>query len=249
MSNPITQAKSKLRFEISGYYFIALFALALLGFWPSYFVKFFDGTADFEFYIHFHATLMILWVCMLIIQPILIHNKKLTLHRVIGRLSYVLFPLILISVVLAIHQIPHEIDEPDLDISLFGQFRPFLIFIIAYFIAIKYRYKSGIHARAMIATGICMIEPALTRLTLNAFGAFNLFTSSPNLFIIGSLITISIIFLLSIGLIVSERTQTRDRWVFPLILGLYFAAYFIAMARIHIGLESLAKWFVSLPLT
>jgi uncharacterized membrane protein YozB (DUF420 family) len=88
----------KQRFEVSGYYFIALAALALLGFWPTYFSKFFDGTADFKFYFHFHATVITLWVASLITQPILIRRKQLKWHRLIGKFSYILIPLIIVSV-------------------------------------------------------------------------------------------------------------------------------------------------------
>lgn len=58
----------KQRFEISGYYFIALAALALWGFWPNYFYKFFYGTPDFKFDFHFLATVIALWVASLIVQ-------------------------------------------------------------------------------------------------------------------------------------------------------------------------------------
>ena len=57
----------KLDFGKSGYYFIGLFVLVLLGFWPSYFSKFIDGTADFNFYFHFHAVIATLWLILLIV--------------------------------------------------------------------------------------------------------------------------------------------------------------------------------------
>ena len=58
---------AKLRFDLSGYYFFGLVFLVLLGFWPSYFTKFFNGTADFSFYFHFHAGVLILWMSLLIL--------------------------------------------------------------------------------------------------------------------------------------------------------------------------------------
>jgi hypothetical protein len=143
----LRSAKPKLRFDISGYYFIGLFALVILGFWPSYFAKFFNGTADFTFYFHFHATMMILWIFMLILQPILIRKKKLQLHRLIGKLSYVLFALMCISIILIIHQRHPPVDEKNLDTTLFGQSKNLLIFVIAYFIAIRYRHIVDIHAK------------------------------------------------------------------------------------------------------
>ncbi|NEU09322.1 hypothetical protein GZH53_13440 [Flavihumibacter sp. R14] len=245
----IKKSIDKLRFDISGYYFIGLLVFVILGFWPSYFAKFFNGTADFSFYFHFHAAMMILWVCMLIIQPILIRKKKFGLHRFNGRLSYFLFPMMLVSIILIVHQRHAPIDEPDLDITLFNQFRPFIMFLIAYVIAIRYRHNINIHARAMIATGILILEPALTRLVLNLFGVIKSFATSPYFFYFATIFSSSIIFLLITGLIIRERKQNRGRWVFPFILSLYFITYLIGIFRIHIGLQSFAKWFTSLPLT
>jgi len=67
----------KIKFDLSGYYFIGLVVLVLSGFWPTYFSKFFDKTADFTVYFHFHAIMLSLWILALIVQPILIRKKKL----------------------------------------------------------------------------------------------------------------------------------------------------------------------------
>ena len=229
----------KLRFDISGYYFIGLFALVILGFWPSYFAKFFNGTADFNFYFHFHAAMVTLWIAMLITQPILIRKKKLVLHRLIGKLSYALFPLIFLSVVLLVHS-RHNIDEPDLDIRLFVPFKDLIILGTAYFIAIKYRNDIHLHARGMVATGIVFIEPALVRFIMNTFG--------PGL--TAYLFTIAIIYALLIALMIAERHQKRGRWVFPLILILYMLVHSVIIFNIHIIFwEAFCKWFIVLPLT
>jgi hypothetical protein len=241
--------KPKVRFDISGYYFIGLFVVVIAGFWPSYFVKFFNGTASFSFYFHFHAAMMMLWICMLIIQPILIRKKKLPLHRLIGTSSYFLFPMMCISMILIIHQ-SHTIGEENLGNTLLGQSKNLFIFITGYVIAIRYRYNIGVHARGMIVTGIALIEPALTRLMLNLLAALKLFVNSPNFFWYASIPTILIIFSFLIGMMIRERNQKRGRWVFPLTLGLYLMLYVLMITNPHLGLwESFSKWFISLPLT
>ncbi|GAB2839428.1 hypothetical protein [Ferruginibacter profundus] len=229
----------KLRFEISGYYFIGLIALVVLGFWPSYFAKFFNGTADFNFYFHFHASMVILWIAMLITQPLLIRKKKLALHRLIGKLSYVVFPLIFISVILLVHS-RHNIDQEDLDIRLFVPFKDLIILATAYYIAIRYRHDINLHARGMVATGIVFIEPALVRFIMNTFG-----TS-----LAAYLCTIGIIYALLVVLMIAERHQKRGRWVFPLILVLYILVHSVIIFNVHIGIwEAFCKWFIVLPLT
>ena len=243
--------KPKINYAVSGYYFIGLFVFVILGFWPSYFGKFFDGTADFNFYFHFHAAMMILWIFMLILQPILIRKKKLALHKFIGKLSYFLFVLMCISIILIINlSHSHNVNEENLGNTLLGQFKNFIIFGVAYFIAIRYRHNVAVHARAMIVTGIAFIEPALTRLILNMLGALKLFITSPNFFWYASVPTIIIIFSILIVMMIKERHQKKGRWVFPLTLCLYFILYVLMISQVHITLwESFAKWFVALPLT
>ena len=232
---------------MSGYYFIGLLALIIAGFWPSYFVKFFNGTADFSFYFHFHAATMLLWVFALILQPILVKKKKLPLHRLIGKTSYALFPLIVISAVLMVHlSHNHDTEEKNLDLTLFAQFKDFILFAIAYCIAIRYRHNVAVHARAMIATGIALIEPALARLFYNSLSGFQLFSNIPPF---GNVMAILVIYLLLTGLIILERQQKRGRWVFPLILGIFFIFNIPALFQIHIGLRAFSKWFVALHIT
>lgn len=236
---------SKLRFERSGYYFIGLVGLALLGFWPSYFAKFFDGTADFRFYFHFHAFMVSLWIACLITQPILIKKKKFEIHRIIGKLSYVLMPLVFISVILLSH---YRIQDHVLiqgNEKLYGphlllSFKDLLILGTFYSIAIAYRNNVHIHARAMVTTGIVFIEPALGRVV---FKILNIGSA-------GYLLTIGLIYSLLVGLMIVERKEKQGRWVFPLVLGSYILFHSLLIFEIRIGLwETFATWFATLPLT
>ena len=245
----LERSKQKLPVDISIYFVIVLCVLAVLGFWPSYFAKFFNGTANFTFYLHFHATLMMLWISMLIIQPILVRKKNLQAHRLVGKSSYILFPMMCMSIILTIHQ-SASIDEAALGNRLLFLSKNLFIFILGYAIAIKYRHNIDVHARGMIVTGIALIEPALTRLMLNLFASFELFVTSPDFFFYGSIPTILIIFSFLIGMMFIERHQARGRWVFPLTLILYSILYGLWISQIHLSLwDSLSKWFVSLPLT
>ena len=242
----MTSNTSKIRFEKSGYYFIGLVGLALLGFWHSYFSKFFDLTENFPFYFHFHAAMMTLWISVLIAQPILIKKKELTIHKFIGRLTYILMPLLFISVILLTHyQIQSHIQIVNGE-KLYGPhlivpFKDLLILGTAYTIAIVYRHDVNIHARAMIATGIVFIEPALIR-----FIRYSLIQDKS----LSYFLTIGLVYSLLIGLMILERKQKNGRWVFPLILGLYVCVHALLILKIRIGFwETFAKWFAGLPLT
>lgn len=236
-------SKRSLPFDKSGFYFLALFALVIAGFWPSYFAKFFDGTADFSFYFHFHATLAMLWVFMLITQPILIRQKKFALHRKIGKLSYILVPLIFISIILLAHSTLRGPKE-NVGLELWVPFKDLLIFTVGYGIAIKYRKTMAIHARGMIVAGIVLIEPAFVRLVLYVFFPDSGFDPT------GYLAAISLIYVILIGLIVAERKQKVGRWVFPLALALYIFVHSVLIFQIEIApWQAFAEWFSVLSLT
>lgn len=242
----MTTITSKIRFDKAGYYFIGLVGLVLLGFWPTYFSKFFNGTENSSFYFHFHATMMALWILVLIVQPILIRKKKLAVHKLIGKSTYILMPLLFISVILLTH---FRIQDHVLIVNnekLYGPhlivpFKDLLILGTAYIIAVVFRHDVNIHARAMVATGIVFIEPALIRFIRHSL------IQDPRL---AYFLTIGLVYSLLIGLMILERKQKRGRWVFPLILGLYICVHAILIFEIRIGFwESFAKWFAGLPLT
>ena len=237
---------TKIRFDKSGYFFIGLVGIAILGFWPTYFSKFLNRTENYSFYFHFHAAMMSLWIVLLIIQPILIRKNKLIIHKFIGKLTYVLMPLLFISVILLTHfQIQKHVDIVNGE-KLYGPhlivpFKDLLILGTAYIIAIVYRRNVNIHARAMVATGIVFIEPALIRFIRHSFIPEQLPAYLCNIVLMYSLL---------IGLIIFERKQKNGRWVFPLILCLYIFVHSLIIFHIRFGFwETFARWFAALPLT
>lgn len=236
----MSNALKKIQFDKAGTYLWALLIIAIFGFWPSYFSKFIDGTANFTQYIHAHATVMMLWVFTLIAQPLLIRKGQLDLHQTIGKISYILFPAVIIAGALLAH---HRAEfETNLARGLFIPFKDIVVLLVAYGIAIYHRKDVAIHARAMIATAIPFLEPALVRFL--GWALPESFPFNPYVW------TVLIMDLILIGLIIRERKEKRGRWVFPLILGLYLVIQFIIFGRVDIpGWAPLAEWFAALPLT
>jgi hypothetical protein len=232
-----------IKFDQVGYYAMGLIILALLGFWPTYFSKFFDGTANFNFYFHFHFAMATTWIAFLILQPILIKNKKFSIHRRIGKLSFIILPLFFISVVLLKHsRLGGQVTE-GLGASLWLQLKDLVIIGTMFTIAIVNKRNMQIHARAMIATGIVFIEPTL--------GRFIILTVLPKPdFLLGLGITVTILYALIISVIYIERKQKSGRWVFPLLLGIYVVFHFLIFFKVSFPLrDSFAAWFVRLPIT
>jgi heme exporter protein D len=229
----------KIRFDKSGYYFIALLALAFAGFWKSYFSKFFNGTNNYNFYFHFHAAMMILWIIILIAQPVLIRKKKLEVHRIIGKFTYVLMPVMLISVLLIMNSGMKAVAANELAFAnVLFPVRDFFLLSIFFTIGVIYRHNIQVHARAMIITGIVFIEPALFRFLGGLFGRS------------GSFVGILLILSLLVTLIIKERKQKSARWLFPAFLIVDVVVYLVLILQVPLSfLDQVVRWFAKLPLT
>jgi len=143
------------------------------GFYKNYtseFPNFIDKTNI----IHIHGALLMSWLVLLIVQPLLIKTGRTQLHRTIGKVSYVLGPLIIIFLFLvgkgsywrSIGKFP----EHDILADIVLDSRGFISFAIFWALAMLYRKDSASHMRYMIATGILAIGPGMGRGLINSFG-------------------------------------------------------------------------------
>ena len=68
------------------FFFFGIAVVIFIGFFKTYFGLFpsFAGVKTFH---HFHASLLLLWLLLLIVQPMLIKYKRFELHRWLGRFS------------------------------------------------------------------------------------------------------------------------------------------------------------------
>ena len=72
--------------------FFALFLVGLVvAFWPSYFARLFEQPSVL---FHLHGAALTLWVVMLVAQAQLIRTGRRSLHRTLGKTSYVLAPAV-----------------------------------------------------------------------------------------------------------------------------------------------------------
>ncbi len=200
-------------YKNSHYLFIAVLLMAIAGFWKSYFGKIpsFNGVSGL---MHFHAVMVLSWLGVLIAQPILILNKKIELHRKIGRISYFVVPMLVLSIILLMRLsfIKNTLPaSPDIDLRLVG-IADLTFFIPCYLLAIYFRKKTAYHARFMVMTVLPFINPALGRLDLP-----------------GPILAITIM----IGLIIYE---TYNKKIFlPYLIGLlaYIIIYFFYLFIIN----------------
>lgn len=239
-SKEVVVDRASKEFRNLEYYAAGLLVVALLGFWRTYFSKFFDGSASFSQYFHFHAVTALLWVLCLIAQPLLIRLKRRDWHRMIGRFSYGLVPLIFISVMLLAHH-RNSPNAENVAQRLWIPFKDLLVFSFGYGVAIVFRKSMPIHARGMIVAGMSLIEPAMVRVFYHMVGI-----GKP----LGYYLGITPVYIILTTLIVLERKAVKGRWVFPCALGLFLFVHVVKISGVVLpGWGAFAHWFMSLPLT
>jgi hypothetical protein len=156
-------------------FFITITVIVFIGFYKTYFV-FFPDFEGFKMFYHVHAFLMTLWLLVLIVQPILINKRKYKWHRAIGKLSYILVPVIVISMLIAYkYSFLTSIAEKGVAHSrslnlLFLPLTDVLPFTTFYMLAIINRKKIARHFRYMISTAVVVVSAGLLRLLMTWLG-------------------------------------------------------------------------------
>lgn len=157
-------------------FFIAMvfiFFLLQVAFHPTY-LQYFPQFKGFNWIHHIHGALMVSWVMLLVIQPYLIYKGKYKTHRLIGKTSYFIAPLMLVSMFLATRlNYLNSVDKiPFKDVAYIQalNFITPLIFLLFYSLAIIHKKEVFKHKRYMIGTSFIMLTAILNRLLLEIFG-------------------------------------------------------------------------------
>ncbi len=173
-----------------GYFFLLLIPLIFVGFYKTYIVQFPTFEKVKHTFIHIHAAIAVVWVTLIIVQPFLIVNKKMAWHRKLGKLSYFIFPLLMLSF------IPSIINNLNSDTpkNAFFAIGDGSLLILFYCLAIKHHKKASLHMRYMIAAAMVLLGPTVGRILPNIFGFSDLATQNIQFAIIQSILIALIIF-------------------------------------------------------
>ena len=230
-----------LTLHTSGYWSAGFLVLAVAGFWPSYFGLL---PARLDLLTHAHAALMTIWLAMLIAQPFLIRRDRRPAHRLIGRTSYGLVPLIVVVWILLTHlraaAMPDDVFERD------GRFfyLPFVsavLFVVAWGLAIWRRHTPPLHARYMIGTALAAIDAVVARLLSFNFPPLG----DPLAYqMIGFGVTDAIL----MGLWLIDRGPHRRAFLHLLLIFVPLHIFWFSGAQSAAWLD-VVRWFRGLPLT
>lgn len=248
---------NKSLFQRSHWYFLFYLLLALFVFLPGYMFSY----DLFEFKgVHLHAVTMTLWCMMLIGQPLLIKFKKREYHAFLGKVSYLLVPLMVFSSLWFAHFAANRSDilNPS---GLVYTTLPISInffFLMVYALAIYHRSDPLKHARYMASTVLFLIVPVTDRLTGRLFYMFGseeswntfyealpIIMENPFLPIVGFILADAILLILMYKDWKSNRRWKEFTTVF-IILNLYHLSVMILPA-IPVW-QNFLYWFKDLPM-
>jgi hypothetical protein len=194
-------------------YFILFFLLMVIAFWKTYFTRISDQE---NYRMHLHGAALILWCSMLIAQPYLIRKRKHDWHRLVGKFSYVLVPILLFT---TYDLLKYRMStQPQVDpISVALVLNALIAFVVFYGLAIVNRKNAALHSRWMVCTIFPFITPVTDRILHIYFPAltakFPLLAGTPNVPLFG-FVSADIIL---IGLSIWDW-KTHRRLIFPIAL-------------------------------
>ena len=192
-------------YKYLGYFLFLLIPLTFLGFYNTYFKQFPDFAENIDTFIHLHAIIASAWIVMLIVQPVFIANRKNNLHKQVGKVSYLVFPLLILSFIPQMIKIMNS----EYPTFLFFPAADSILLILFYTLAIFYKKDKSKHMRYMIGTAIVFLGPTFGRIGPIILGLPNSISQN---------ILYTIIYIILIGLILYDRQKGKNFRPYLLIL-------------------------------
>ncbi len=206
---------------------ISLVPIFVAGFWVPYLSLFPRFDPSLTPPVHAHAIFLFGWLALLIAQPIAIRSGAFKVHRTLGRLSYVLFPLVVVTAIAMMVKAYGEDVSAKVAVAraLENQFlsaAQMLLLVAAYagaILAIR-RGNVATHMRFMICIAFILLPAGLAR----TFGYWLNFPQS-----LSQTICLGVIDACLVGLVLFDRSRKATSWPFAVMLGAYLvieAAWF-----------------------
>lgn len=217
--------------------------LVVLAFWPLYLSRPFAGIDP---YTHLHALIGSLWFGLLIAQPLCIRTRRPALHRSLGRCSYVLAPLFVLSAGLLSHYRLASMSEATFAQEGYSHYLPFyasVAFSAAYVLGLLYRHVPMAHGRFMLSTAMPLIDPVVGRVLFFYFPPL----PSPWLY---QVVTFALATAIAGLLVFSYRggPAARRALIGYFVLLVVLEAGWFTVSQTRPWLQAVG-WFRSLPLT
>lgn len=230
-------------FRNSVFFFVLIPLFAVWGFWTTYFTRPPETMVAWD---HLHGIGMFAWCAMLIAQSFLIRTNRRTVHRAVGKFSYLLAPYIVITTVALANYKINERGLSELGLYVLNlQIFILVQFVVSYSLAIRNRKKPDVHARFMICTALTLLDPIFARVLLVNFMQFEMIVTG-----VAQMYTYGLIDVILISLVVWDwKSQQRKDVFLPMLVFFVLTqlpTFFVLQSS---AWEAFAGWFMALPLS
>lgn len=229
-------------FRNSVFFLVLIPLFAVWGFWVTYFTR---PAGSYYYWEHIHGFALFGWCILLASQAFLIRTNRRSLHRTLGRVSWLLGPLVVVSTIFLGNYKLNLRQLSDDGLYTFGlQFFLGSLFAWFWLKAMWHRRQPELHARWMICTGLTMLDPIFARIILVNFYPVPLHTGHVQL------MTFALVDVILLWLIYRDWKSASRQLVFLHAFGLFLVAQ-AAMLSVWNSPQwkSFCAWFAGLPLT
>jgi uncharacterized membrane protein len=219
--------------------FAAALALAVVGFWPSFFAK----LPDTPLAHHVHGWSATAWMILPLVQYALIRSGRRSLHGLVGSTSVVLAAIVAGSGIYVVRMMAYKnttsfrlasVKFVWLDLTGIVLFCVY----VAFAISAARRRDIRLHVDALVASAFIPLEAALERVFVNLFPSL---VSDFDAALYASLIFLEVSCAAIIWL---EWHSGRVRWPIPALLGYYlFMHVTLTPLATSQGFQSFSNWF------
>jgi len=219
--------------------FAAALALAVIGFWPSFFAKLPATPLPH----HVHGWSATAWMILPLLQYALIRNGRRGLHRLVGYSSVVLAAIVAVSGFYVVRMMAYKnmtsfrlasVKFVWLDLTGIVLFCVY----VAFAIWAARRRDIRLHVTALVASAFIPLEAALERLFVNLLPSL---VPDFDAALYASLIFLEVT---CAAIVFLEWRSGRVRWPVPVLLGYYLSMHAtltpLAASR---GFQSFSDWF------
>jgi hypothetical protein len=221
------------------WYFLAALALAIAGFFPSFFARL--GATDAATMLHGLSAFA--WLCLLALQAVLIRRGERRWHRALGRWSWlIVLPLVGAGLLMVRSMLSGStpFQRTFGPMLAWHDLTTLLYFLTAYGLAIHWRRHLHLHARLMTSTALLVLPPALGRLLPALVPGIDSFMQTYHAGLLGAELA-------TLALIVHDLRRWRLWPPYPVLLG-YFVLLHVSIAWVGAQPAWLAfcRWIAAL---
>ena len=167
------QKSVTIHYNLASMLSLGIVVLLTWGFYNTYLI-FFPAFDNFVFAQHFHGIMMMVWMILLIVQPLLISTGRVQLHHIVGKSSFVIAPLLVVSIFLVSKMVYERtlatVSETEALAQVTLSLPGLVAFAVLYACAMINRKHPAAHMRFMIGTSLLMVGPGLGRALIIYYG-------------------------------------------------------------------------------